>query len=68
MKLNAVGSDIEYSSILGGNRDDYGYAISVDDGGNAYLTGSTIRPIFPNGFNRSADFIPREDAFQPGIP
>ncbi|MCH9053227.1 MAG: SBBP repeat-containing protein [Proteobacteria bacterium] len=64
MKLNAVGSDIEYGKILGGNRDDYGYAISVDDVGNAYLTGSTNSPDFPNGFSVSPDFIPLEDAFQ----
>ena len=68
MELNTVGSDIEYGSILGGNRDDYGYAISVDDIGNAYLTGSTNSPDFPNGFSVSPDFIPLEDAFQIPAP
>ena len=37
----------EYSTILGGTSDDYGYALAVDPAGNAYVTGFTISDNFP---------------------
>lgn len=38
-KLNAVGSDLIYSTFLGGNDYDEGQAITVDEEGNTYITG-----------------------------
>jgi hypothetical protein len=40
-KLNATGSALVYSTYLGGSSGDWGYAIAVDSGGNAYVTGQT---------------------------
>ncbi|HWQ31953.1 MAG TPA: SBBP repeat-containing protein [Blastocatellia bacterium] len=40
-KLNASGSQIVYSTYLGGSFDDEGYGIAVDSAGNAYLSGVT---------------------------
>ena len=36
-----------YSTYLGGNEDDWGYAIAVDGAGNAYVTGNTESADFP---------------------
>ena len=44
-KLNPAGNgeeDLLYSTYIGGNLDDYGYAIAVDDVGDVYLAGSTF--------------------------
>ncbi len=38
-----------YSTYLGGRKNDYGYGIAVDHGGNAYITGSTASLKFPVG-------------------
>jgi hypothetical protein len=51
-KLNASGSDLIYSTYLGGEASegsdgDIAYAIVVDGGGNAVLTGETGSPNFP---------------------
>src|SRR5437588_748149 len=46
-KINPSGSALVYSTYLGGNANDYGYAIAVDGSGNAYVTGSTTSPDFP---------------------
>lgn len=46
-KLNAAGTQILYSTFLGGSFFDYGYDIDVDDQGNAYITGSTSLPPPP---------------------
>jgi len=57
-KLSADGSTLEYSTYLGGDAggSDDGYAIAVDGGGNAYVTGETRAtnfPTTPNAFDRT---------------
>jgi hypothetical protein len=47
-KLNPAGSALVYSTYLGGNGFDGGFGIGVDSSGNAYVTGSTESPDFPN--------------------
>ncbi len=47
-KLNSAGTDLVYSTYLGGStEDDVGYGISVDGSGNAYVTGVTNASDFP---------------------
>jgi hypothetical protein len=46
-KLNASGSDLLYSTFLGGGAPDVGVTIAVDAAGSAYLTGSTQSADFP---------------------
>jgi len=46
-KFSPDGKSLVYSTYLGGNGEDYGYAIAVDANGNAYVTGSTTSPDFP---------------------
>ncbi|GIV34951.1 MAG: hypothetical protein KatS3mg031_2486 [Chitinophagales bacterium] len=41
-KLNATGTGLVYSTYIGGTNTDYGFAIAVDDSGNAYVTGQTV--------------------------
>ncbi|HKA17998.1 MAG TPA: SBBP repeat-containing protein, partial [Blastocatellia bacterium] len=40
-KLNASGSQLIYSTYLGGSREDRGLRVAIDDEGNAYVTGDT---------------------------
>ena len=40
-KLNPGGTQMLYSTYLGGNEGDGGEAIAVDGAGNAYVTGNT---------------------------
>lgn len=47
MKLAADGSHPIYSTYLGGNQDDEGYAIAVDASGSAHVTGYTRSGDFP---------------------
>ncbi|RMF95361.1 MAG: hypothetical protein D6734_05710 [Candidatus Schekmanbacteria bacterium] len=46
-KINASGTDIVYSTYLGGNEEDKGYGIAVDSKDNAYVTGNTWSSDFP---------------------
>ncbi len=46
-KINAAGSALVYSSLLGGSGGDVPYGIAVDSAGNAYLTGYTESSDFP---------------------
>ncbi|MGE3465591.1 MAG: beta strand repeat-containing protein [Pyrinomonadaceae bacterium] len=40
-KLNAAGSDLHYSTFIGGNFQDNGRGIAIDSSGNAFVTGHT---------------------------
>lgn len=40
-KINATGTDLVYSGIIGGNRPSGGSGIAVDAAGNAYVGGTT---------------------------
>lgn len=40
-------SSLVYSTYLGGAGSDYGYAIAIDDGGNAFVTGEIDSTNFP---------------------
>jgi uncharacterized protein (TIGR03437 family) len=46
-KLNPSGGALVYSTYLGGNSPDGGFAIAVDAFGAAYVTGITMSPDFP---------------------
>jgi hypothetical protein len=46
-KLNSSGSDLIYSTYLGGDDTDGGVAIAADASGNAYVTGVTSSTNFP---------------------
>lgn len=46
-KLNASGSDLVFSTFLGGGGADYGYAIVLDGAANMYVTGNTTSSDFP---------------------
>ena len=47
-KLDATGSRLVYSTLLGGALDDAINAIAVDAGGNAYVAGETYSSDFPS--------------------
>ena len=46
-KINAAGTALVYSSLIGGSNLDEGFGIAVDGSGNAYLSGSTSSSDFP---------------------
>jgi hypothetical protein len=46
-KLDPTGSSLVYSTFLGGNNTDWGWAITVDPSDNAYVTGQTASTNFP---------------------
>ena len=46
-KLNADGTELIYSTFLGGSGFEYSYGVAVDVRGNAYLTGTTSSSDFP---------------------
>lgn len=46
-KIPASGNSLIYSSWLGGSLDDAGFAIAVDNAGNAWVAGQTLSNDFP---------------------
>jgi hypothetical protein len=47
LKMNASGSDLVYSTFLGGSSEDWGWGLAVDSNGVAYMTGETWSADFP---------------------
>lgn len=63
-RLDASGTNLLYSTYLGGSFDDNGLAIAVDGGGSAYVTGFTASGDFPtNGFASTFGSGPGGDPF-----
>jgi hypothetical protein len=65
-------SSLLYSTYLGGGKPDQGYAIAVNAGGNAYVTGWTSSPDFPTRNQYQGDqgnidaFVTRLDTTKSG--
>lgn len=62
-KLSATGSSLLYSTFIGGEFDDYGSDIVVDQSGHVFVTGHTRSPDFPvtpGAFDTTTDY---HDAF-----
>jgi hypothetical protein len=56
LKLNAAGSDIIYSTLVGGHTSDEANDLFLDDSNNVYVTGFTDSDTFPttdNAFNQT---------------
>ncbi len=51
LKLNSIGGRLEYSTFLGGDKDDYCSGIAIDACGAAYVTGFTGSVNFPTTRN-----------------
>lgn len=62
-KLTATGSELIYSTYLGGDSVDFGNAITVDDFGNAYITGVTQSSNFPTVDPLQSQLAGPSDAF-----
>ncbi|MFN7922246.1 MAG: SBBP repeat-containing protein [Bryobacteraceae bacterium] len=62
-KLNPAGSDLVYSTFLGGTASDIAYAIAVDGGGSAYIAGATTSVDYP----LANALISHTSAFQNGV-
>lgn len=46
-KIDPTGSNLVYADYIGGNSQDYGYALVVDRANDVYVTGSTASSDFP---------------------
>jgi len=46
-KLDPTGASLIYADYIGGNSQDYGYALALDSAGHVYVTGSTASSNFP---------------------
>jgi hypothetical protein len=62
-KINPQGSDLVYSTYLGGSVQDDGWGIAADGAGNAYLAGTTSSSDFPTSENPLYTFNGVFDAF-----
>jgi Calx-beta domain-containing protein/beta-propeller repeat-containing protein len=62
-KLNPTGTQLLYSTYLGGSGEDRGFRIAVDPAGNAYVTGDTDSPNFPTANALQRNYAGGVDAF-----
>ena len=64
-KINPAGSELVYSTFLGGTYSDSAYGIALDSGGDVFVAGATQSPDFPttSGAFQPATGLPRYSAF-----
>ncbi|MBV7339121.1 SBBP repeat-containing protein [Chloroflexi bacterium TSY] len=62
-RLNSSGNAWDFSTYLGGNRDDEGKGIAVNGAGNAYITGQTASNNFPTKNALQGSKANNDDAF-----
>ena len=62
-KFNASGNQLVYSTYLGGTEYDEAYALAIDSGGNAYVTGTTTSSNFPTASAKQAVSSGNGDGF-----
>jgi len=58
-KISPAGSDLVYSTYLGGTKNDQAFSLAIDAAGNAYVAGhtaSTDFPVTPGAFDTSYDW------------
>lgn len=65
LRLDVTGRRLEYSTWLGGARQDEGTGVTLDATGNAYVVGSTWSENFPvtHGAIKTRNTPPSQDAF-----
>ncbi|QQS48371.1 MAG: SBBP repeat-containing protein [Acidobacteriota bacterium] len=62
-RINAAGSDLVFSTYLGGTGNDQAFGIALDGAGDAYVTGSTDSSDFPVRNALQANYQGGTDAF-----
>jgi len=65
-KLNPTGTELLYSTFLGGNGLDFGYGIAVDSSDHAYITGSTTSTnltVLSNAYQKHLNAAGGQNAF-----
>lgn len=62
-RLNAAGTDLEFSGYLGGSLDDTGDVLALDAAGNVYVTGDTDSSNFPASGGPDSSYNGSQDAF-----
>ena len=68
-KLNPTGTQLVYSTFIGGNKDEMAFSIAVDPQGAAYIVGNTLSTDFfttPNAFSRTFKGIGGEPILKAG--
>jgi len=63
VKLNAAGTNMVYSTYIGGSNADMAYAVATDAQGNAYIAGLTMSTNFPSIAALQASSGGGQDAF-----
>ncbi|GAX59316.1 hypothetical protein SCALIN_C01_0247 [Candidatus Scalindua japonica] len=62
-KIDSSGTNLVYSTYLGGSGGDHPYGIAVDTSGNAYVTGHTVSTDFPTASPIQGTNAGRDDVF-----
>ena len=63
VEFDPTGATMLFSGLLGGKRNDYGYAVAVDSSGAAYVAGRTESTDLPIARPIQAELAGRPDAF-----